>query len=58
MADKQSEFLILSLQDLNRMKLEFVESYDKLMQDSALNLQKTLMIKINSLQVCQNQRDD
>ena len=58
MADKQSEFLILSLKDLNRMKLEFVESYDKLMQDSALNIQKTLMIKINSLQVCQNQRDD
>ena len=40
------------------MQLEFVENYEKLMQDSILNLQKTLMIKINSLQVCQNQNDN
>ena len=30
MADKESELLMLSITDLNRMKNEFLEYYDKL----------------------------
>lgn len=58
MADQQSELLLFPLNDLNRMKQEFIECYDKVIYDAENGLQKALLIKLNSMKECQEQLDN
>lgn len=46
------ETLMLSIQDLNRLKQEFLEAYDKLFKDSFVRLKKVLKLKIEGLKIC------
>jgi len=46
MSIKESEVLCLSLQNLNRMKQEFLEAYEKLFRDAYNRLRRSLSIKL------------
>ena len=46
MASTDSDILMLSTQDLNRMRLEFLEQYDMLIEDAYDQLQKALILKL------------
>lgn len=58
MADQESELMMLSITDLNRMKNEFLEYYDKLIRGANYELQKVLMLKLRSMRECQNQKEN
>lgn len=58
MATGDSDIMMLSLQDLNRMKLEFLEYYDNLIQDAYDQLQKALILKLKGMQKCQDYLDN
>ena len=57
MADQESELMMLSITDLNRMKNEFLEYYDQLIKSANHELQNVLMLKLRSLRECQNQKE-
>ena len=57
MASSNCDMMMLSIQDLNRMKLEFPEHYSQLMEDAYDNLQKALILKLQGMQKCQDQLD-
>lgn len=50
----QSEAMSLHIQDLNRMKQEFLEVYEKLFNDSAKRLRRALQLKLKAMNVCEN----
>ena len=58
MADQESELMMLSITDLNRMKNEFLEYYDKLIRGANYELQKVLKLKLRSMRECQNQKEN
>ena len=52
MALKESEVMCLSIQDLNRMKQEFLEVYEQIFFDSYNRLRRALTIKLKTMQIC------
>lgn len=54
MAESSCELLSFSLVDLNRMKGEFLEAYEDLFSDAYQRLYRTLKIKLETMQHCQN----
>lgn len=52
MALKESEVLCLSVQDLNRMKQEFLEAYEKLFSDAYNRLRRSLTLKLKAMKIC------
>ena len=52
MATKESEVLYLSIQDLNRMKQEFLEAYEKLFNDAYNRLRRSLTLKLKAMRLC------
>jgi len=45
---------MLSIQDLNRMKNEFLECYEKIFDNAYNHLQKALLLKLNAIRNCQD----
>jgi hypothetical protein len=54
MSDLNTEMLILTLQDVHRMQIEFTEYFDALMDEERKVLQKLLKIKLDVIMQCQN----
>jgi len=52
MAEKPTELLLLSITDLNRMQLEFLEAYNLLMEVACQRLEYALLIKLECMNVC------
>lgn len=48
MADANTNLLSLSILDINRIRLEFMEEYEKLMDDGGRQLQKALILKMKA----------
>ena len=57
MSIKESEVLCLSLQNLNRMKQEFLEAYEKLFRDAYNRLRRSLSIKLKVMTLCAERED-
>ena len=47
--------LTLSVQDLSRMNFEFVEAYDKLVEEASQSLQKALYLKLKAMKHCHDE---
>lgn len=52
MAISTCEFLTLSINDLNRMKIEFLEAYEDLFLDAYNRLYKILRLKLEASRQC------
>ena len=52
MSTKDSEALQLSIMDLNRMKTEFLEVYEKIFMDSYTRLRRALTLKLKAMKIC------
>ena len=57
MALKQSEALQLSINDLNRMKTEFLEAYQKMFSDSFTRLRRALILKLKAMKICSEKEE-
>jgi len=57
MSIKESEVLCLSIQDLNRMKQEFMEAYEKLFNDAYNRLRRSLSLKLKAMNLCAERED-
>ena len=55
MASSFVEVLNLNLFDLNRMKLEFQDCYDKLFDESIMCLRRTWLAKLKAMKNCRTQ---
>ena len=53
MALVESEVMVFTINDLVRMRQEFLEVYESLFFDSFNILRKTLMLKLKAMKVCQ-----
>lgn len=53
MATKNSEYLILSLQTINEMFKEFQEAYNCLFENSIEILKKSILLKLEAMQICE-----
>jgi len=49
MAEQPTELLLMSIADLNRMQLEFLEAYNKLMEVACQRLEYALLIKLECM---------
>jgi len=58
MALKESETMCLSIQDLNRMKQEFLEAYQKLLGDAYNRLRRALTLKLKAMKICAEREDN
>jgi len=58
MALRDSEVLCLSIQDLNRMKQEFLEAYEKLFSDSYNRLRRALTLKLKAMKICADKYEE
>jgi len=56
MATAESETLCLQLSDLNRMKQEFVEAYDKLFKSTTIELKSAFVQRLKAMQICDEER--
>lgn len=56
MAITEIEVLFFSIQDLNRMKLEFFDCYEKLLNDALQLLRQTWQAKLNAMHSCRKQQ--
>jgi len=52
MSIKESEVMGLSIQDLYRMKQEYLEAYEELFNTSFNKLKKALTLKLQMMKVC------
>jgi len=52
MADKPTELLLFSINDLNRMHQEFLEAYTKLLEVAYTRLEYALLIKLDCINYC------
>ena len=52
MALKNSEVLCLAIQDLSRMKQEFLDAYEKLFNDAYNRLRRSLTLKVKAMRIC------
>ena len=57
-SDVKSTLLLLSIIDLNRMQMEFLEVYEKMIQDGYVVLECSLKYKLKAIKECQNQQID
>ena len=53
MAQQNVELLSFSIADLNKMKMEFLEAYNSLFNDSYKRLDRALKIKLKAMKYCQ-----
>ena len=53
MANSNVELLSFSIEDLNRMKMEFLEAYDALFSSSYRRLDRALKMKLKAMKYCQ-----
>ena len=58
MATSECENLCLLIQDLIRMKQEFLEVYDKLFNDAYTSLKRALQLKLKAMKFCENKEDE
>lgn len=58
MSLKQSEVLVLATQDLNRMKQEFLEVYQKLFSDAYNRLRRSLTLKLKAMRLCAEREEE
>ena len=56
MCNVESEVLNLNLLDLNRMKTEFYDCYEKLFDDQVEILRRTWLYKLTAMKSCRKQR--
>lgn len=52
MAFEETQVLLLSIQDLNRMRMEFVETYEEMLEAAKTPLQIALIIKLKAMTHC------
>ena len=52
MADRDTEVLILSVEHLNQMQMEFTNFYDSLFEKSNKRLKKAWKYKLESMKFC------
>ena len=52
MAVNEAEALTLQLSDLNRMKSEFVEAYEKLFENTTFDLKKAFLQRLKAMRIC------
>ena len=52
MAQTKAEVLLFSINDLNRMKGEFLETYEKIFGDSFNLLRRSLTLKLKAMKLC------
>ena len=52
MSIKESEVLCLSIQDLNKMKQDYHDAYDKLLNDAYIILRRSLTLKLKAMNHC------
>ena len=57
MSLKESETMCLSIQDLNRMKQEFLDCYEKLFSDAFNRLRRALTLKLRGMKQCGDRFD-
>ena len=55
MAFQQCELLSFSINDLNRMKAEFLDAYEDLFNDAYQRLFRALKIKLSAMKHCQTE---
>lgn len=53
MSGQYTEMLILTIQDVHRLQIEFTEYFDEIMKIEELVLKKLLKIKLDTMQLCQ-----
>ena len=53
-SSEQSTLLLFSVHDLNKMQVEFLELYESLFKESYIRLESILLIKLKSMNKCQN----
>ena len=58
MSFAQTQLLCMSLQDFNRLKVEFFETYEDLTLNAHSQLEKTLRLKVLAIQNCIDQYHD
>jgi len=58
MALRESEVLYLTIQDLYRMKNEFLEAYEKIFSDANTRLRRALTLKLKAMKICGDKFDD
>ena len=58
MATIEVQVLNLSVQDLNRMKLEFYDWYEKLFIDAYASLRRTWKAKLKAMKECRKQQKE
>ena len=58
MSLKNSEVLQLAIQDLNRMKQEFLEAYEKLFNDAYNRLRRSLTLKLKAMRICAEKENE
>ena len=52
-SDEPSHLLTLSIESLNRMKFDFLDTYETFFKDGLSRLKKTFAIKVITAQKCQ-----
>jgi len=58
MAERPTELLLLSVSDLNRMRLEFIEAYNQLMESACQRLEFSLLIKLECMNFCEKVEEE
>ena len=58
MADQKSQLLTLSIDDLNRMKMEFYDSFEELFNESMGSVDIALKLKLRAIRRCQIIQDE
>ena len=49
MAEQKSHLLQLTIEDLNRMKMEFLDSFEELFQESMRSVDIALILKLRAI---------
>lgn len=55
-SDIKSEALLLRIEDVNRLQNEFLESYEKMIQEAYIELEASLKFKLLAIKQCQDQQ--
>lgn len=48
----------MAIQDLNRMKQEFLEAYEKLFSDAYNRLRRSLTLKLKAMRICAEKENE
>ena len=55
MSEASTSLLALSLLDFNRLKLEFTDIYQKLIENAAIQIEKVIQLKLIAIKKCAKQ---